>query len=167
MDHHRTTDYSAPADAQHGATDGHDALQVFVGAWRLEGRQIDTEVGPAADIHGVERFEWLSGGHFLVHNFHAHVGDTRAACLEVIAWDESDNVYPIRTYYDSGQVNEWSMRDGSGVWITTGDWSIGGEIRRVRCAHVFVDPRVRTCLWEYSVEGAWRTFWEIRAMALP
>ncbi len=90
-----------------------------------------------------------------------------AACLEVIAYDASDNVYPIRTYYDTGEVNEWTMRDGSGVWITTGDWSIGGEIRRVRCAHVFVDPRVRTCLWEYSVDGAWRTFWEIRAMALP
>ena len=167
MDNYRTTDLTLPTIAQQGATAEHDKLQQFVGAWRLEGRQIDTDVGPAAEINGVERFEWLSGGFFLVHNFHAHVGEAKAACIEIIGYNARDDLYPIRTYYDNGKVNEWSMRDGSGVWITTGDWSIGGEIRRVRCAHVFVDPRVRTCLWEYSVDGAWRTFWEIRAMALP
>jgi hypothetical protein len=166
MDQQIRADLSAPADAQHGATTGHANLAPFVGAWRLEGRQLETDVGPAAEIHGVERFEWLSGGFFLIHNFHAHVGDGKAACLEIIAYDAKDDIYPIRSYYDDGQVNEWTMRDGSGIWIMNGDWDIGGEVRRVRCAIVFVAPQVRTCLWEYAVDGAWRTFWEVRAVTL-
>ncbi len=168
MDHDSVgTQLTAPTDAQQGATVSHRQLQAFVGAWRLEGRQLETEVGPAADITGVERFEWLSGGFFLTHHFHAHVGDGKAACLEIIGYDAGKDNYPVRTFYDNGQVNEWTMRDGSGVWVLTGDWSIGGQPQRVRCAVVFMDPRVRTCLWEYAVDGAWRTFWEVRAMALP
>ena len=161
------TAISVPSDAQEGASPSHSLLQTFVGAWRLEGRQLETEIGPAADITGVERYEWLSGGYFLVHHFHAHVGGEKAACLEVIGYDAGQDLFPVRTFYDNGHVSEWSIREGSGVWIMTGDQPIAGELRRVRCAIVFMDPRVRTCLWEYSVEGAWRTFWEVRAMALP
>lgn len=167
MDHTDTTTApTAPADALTGATESHKQLQAFVGAWRLEGRQLETDVGPASDITGVERYEWLSGGFFMIHHFHAHVGTARAACIEMLSYDGERDLYLIRTFYDDGRTNEWTLRDGGGVWVLNGDWVIGGELRRVRCAIVFIDPRVRTCLWEYSIDGAWRTFWEVRAMAL-
>ncbi len=164
---HRTQPAVAvPPDAQLGATPEHEALRPFIGAWRVEGRQLETAIGPAADIHGIERFEWLSGGHFLVHNFHAQVGDGKAAYLGIIGHDPKEHVYPIRTFHDDGKVSEGTMRDGSGIWIMNGEWNVRGQLYRVRCAVVFVDPRVRTCMWEYAVDGAWRAFWELRAVTL-
>jgi hypothetical protein len=39
----------------------HKRLAMFVGEWNVAGRQLDSWVGPAAEIAGTERFEWLAG----------------------------------------------------------------------------------------------------------
>ena len=155
-----------PAHPSPGATPGHALLQAFAGSWSFEGRQLESDVGPAAHITGVERYDWLSGGNFLVHHFHARVGDGKAACIEMIGFDDEANVYPVSTFYDNGETNTWTMRDGTGVWIMNGEWPVAGQVTHVRCAMVFVEPRVRTCVWEYAVTGAWRPFWELRAMSI-
>jgi hypothetical protein len=59
------------------------------------------------------------------------------------------------------------MRDGTGVWIMNGEWPVAGQVTHVRCAMVFVEPRVRTCVWEYAVNGAWRPFWEFARCRSP
>lgn len=161
MDH---VDTSAPA--RHGATQARQCLQPFVGAWSFEGRQLPTDIGPEATVTGVERYDWLSGGNFLVHHFHARVGEGTAACLEMVGFDDESSVYPVSTFYDNGDTNAWTMRDGKGIWIIDGHWPVNGRSAHVRCAIVFVQPRVRTIVWEYAVNGVWRTFWELRALAV-
>lgn len=157
---------SSDAPPRPSPTAEHKRLSIFVGTWNLEGRQHATRVGPAADITGTERFEWLSGGFFLVHHFDARVGGQPAACIEVTGYDASTGTYPTHTYYNNGQSAEWQLVDRDGSWILTGEWSMGGETVAVRCTIEFADEgRSRTAKWESSSDGArWETFWDVKAI---
>jgi Protein of unknown function (DUF1579) len=144
----------------------HKRLTIFLGTWNLQGRQHATRVGPAVEITGTERFEWLAGGFFLVHHFDARVGDAPAACIEVTGYDASTGTYPIHTYYNNGQSAEWEPieRDGT-TWILTGEWPMQGETVQVRCTIEFADEgNSRTARWESSSDGTrWETFWDVKA----
>jgi hypothetical protein len=143
----------------------HRRLGIFVGTWDLEGRQHASPVGPAAEITGLERFEWLSGAFFLVHRFEARVAGAATACIEVTGYDASTGTYPTRTYYNNGQQADWQMTERNGTWFLTGEWPIGGETAQVRCTIEFADEgNTRTARWESSSDGAhWETFWDVKA----
>lgn len=75
----------------------HRRLDVFVGKWNMEGQQYDGPVGPAAKITAVDTYEWLTGGFFLVHRCEGRVGDSEAACIEIISHDVSSQSYPTHS----------------------------------------------------------------------
>jgi len=143
----------------------HKRLEVFVGTWRVEGRQLEGWVGPAAAISGVERFEWAPGKFFLVHHFDSRVGADQAACIEITGYDGSAGAYATRTYYNNGQAAEWSMEEQDGTWTLTGQWPTGGTRMQVRCRVEFHDEgNSRTGTWESSGDGSrWETFWRVTA----
>ena len=118
----------------------HKRLGIFVGTWNLEGRQHAGPVGKAAEITGVERYEWLAGGLFLVHHFDSQVGGAQAACIEVIGYDPSTRTYPTHTYYNNGQSADWQLSERDETWVLTGRW-------------------------ESSRDGvAWEPFWDVKAI---
>ena len=140
-------------------------LDAFVGEWNVEGRQLASVVGPAGDLTGVERYEWLAGGFFLVHHFDARLGMDEAACIEITGYDASDGSYPTHTFYNNGQTNDWRLREQAGGWLLTGQWPMGGGTMQVRCTIRFSDGgRTRASTWESSTDGSrWETFWDVRA----
>jgi Protein of unknown function (DUF1579) len=143
----------------------HKRLAMFVGDWNVAGRQVASRVGPAAEIAGTERFEWLAGDFFLVHHFDCRVGADLAACIEVTGYDPVTRSYPTHTYYNNGQSAEWQMTEQDDAWIITGEWPMEGGTAQVRCTVEFGDEgNSRTGKWESSSDGAnWETFWEVRA----
>lgn len=44
-------------------------LDFLVGKWELSGNTEEGPMGPAATLSGVETFEWMEGGFFLVHHW--------------------------------------------------------------------------------------------------
>jgi hypothetical protein len=146
-------------------TAGHKLLTLFVGRWNVAGVQLASRVGPAAEISGTERFEWLEGGHFLLHHFDARVGGAPAACIEVTGYDPTTGTYPTHTYYNTGQRAEWRLAERDGTWTLTGEWPIAGEATQVRCTIEFADEgNTRTSKWESSSDGSrWETFWTVKA----
>ena len=148
-----------------GARTGHRSLDVFIGTWNTEGRQLPGPVGPAAKVSAVETYEWLTGGSFLVHRFEGDVGGAEAACIEIIGRETADGTYPVHTYYNNGVANEWLLQKGDGAWTLTGVWELAGMSMNVRCTIVFsADGNTRTGKWEHSGDGApWQTFWEVKS----
>ena len=144
---------------------GHRRLDVFLGKWNMEGQQYDGPAGPAAKITAVETYEWLTGGFFLVHRFEGRVGDSEAACIEIIGHDASRQNYPTHSFYSNGTTSEWHTREHDGIWTLTGHWPMAGRSVRVRCTTVFSDSgNTMTGKWEHSSAGSeWQTFWEVKA----
>jgi hypothetical protein len=143
----------------------HKRLGIFVGDWNVAGLQRESRVGPAAEIAGTERFEWLAGGFFLVHHFDCRVGGAQAACIEVTGYDPATGSYPTHTYYNDGRSAQWQLTLWDDIWVISGEWPIGGETAQVRCTVEFGDEgNTRTAKWESSSDGAnWETFWEVKA----
>jgi hypothetical protein len=143
----------------------HSRLNVFVGKWKMEGEQYDSPFGPAAKITAVQTYEWLTGGYFLVHRFEGRVGDSKAACIEIIGHDASSQSYLTHTFYQNGITNEWQARERDRIWTFTGDWQMAGKSVKVRFTAVFSDAgNTMTGKWEHSSDGSkWQTFWDVKA----
>lgn len=156
--HHTTSAHAAP-DIEH------ERLDAFVGKWHMEGQQLAGPAGPPASISAMETYEWLPGGQFLLHRFDGHIGDSPAACIEIIGFEPERRCYRAHTFYNNGQTNVWDIEHRNGQWLTLGDWTAGGQPTKVRCTTTLGDDgTTMQARWEHSRDGVkWETFWEVSA----
>jgi hypothetical protein len=140
-------------------------LDVFVGNWTLEGQQYDGPFGPDAKIVGVESYEWLTGGFFLVHRLGGRLDTTELACIEIIGFDESSKSYPRYTFYSNGRTNEWQSRESDSGWTVIGDSVLGEKSLKIQCTISFDESaKEMTSKWEYSSDGSdWKTLWDVKS----
>ncbi|MGH7725605.1 MAG: DUF1579 family protein [Candidatus Eiseniibacteriota bacterium] len=50
-------------------------LNPFVGVWNTEGEMRNTPSGSSTKFKATDTYEWLPGGHFLLHRFDANMPD--------------------------------------------------------------------------------------------
>ncbi|HEX6371876.1 MAG TPA: DUF1579 family protein [Longimicrobium sp.] len=101
---------------------GHQALAPFVGRWRTAGRVLESGSGPALEIAGVDEYEWLPGGFFLLHRVDVRMGGERAQALEIIGYDAGRRGYFMRSFDDQGNAGEMQARvSDDGTWTFEGD----------------------------------------------
>jgi hypothetical protein len=145
------------------------ALLPLVGKWHTEGAQLEGPLGPAAPFVAVETFEWLDGGHFLIHRLDGKFGRQRAACVEILGKDAGG--FFARTFYNDGNVNLWRLTEQGKTLVMTGEWPGGsGGPFQVRYTMSFEDAGdTLVGKWEQSRDNeTWRTFLEARSTkALP
>ena len=141
------------------------SLDVFVGEWHMEGKQLAGPIGPDADITAVQTFEWLDGHAFLIHRFDGRVGDSRASCIEIIGYDRDTGTCRAHTFYNHGLTNVWDIEQRDGAWRLLGDWNLGGNPLKARCTINFGnDNTTLSAKWECSSDGKqWQTFWDTHA----
>lgn len=102
---------------------------------------------PAARIEGVDTYEWLPGGFFLMHKIDARVGDEEIKGIEIIGYDASSQTYPTRSFDNKGNTGAYQASVRDGVWTFrgeaerfTGSFSDGGD--------------TLTGAWERSSDGS-------------
>lgn len=97
-------------------------LDAVVGVWRTEGLTVATDDGPAVRITGSDTYEWLPGGHFLLHHVDVTIGGQRYRALEVIGeYNPVDDDYVARAYDSAGDTGTMTVRvDADGVWTIAG-----------------------------------------------
>ncbi len=156
--HHASAARAAP-DVEH------ERLDAFAGKWHMEGQQLAGPAGPAASISALQTYEWLPGGQFLVHHFDGRIGDSPAACIEVLGFEPERRCYRAHTFYNNGQTNVWDVEHHEGHWLFLGDWTAGGRPMKVRCTTTFAaDGTTMASKWEHSSDGSqWHTFWDVSA----
>ena len=154
---HQSSAFAGDVDLEH--------LNVFIGKWHMEGRQLAGPAGPAASISALQTYEWMQGERFLIHRFDGHVGDSQASCIEIIGADTERQCYRAHTFYNNGQMNVWDMDERDGQWRLLGDWNASGKSMKVRCTVTFADDgQTMNSKWEHSNDGAkWQTFWDVSA----
>jgi hypothetical protein len=154
------------------AAAGLSALEKLVGKWHTEGQQYEGPLGAAAPFAAVEVFEWLEGGHFLVHRLDGHLGGQTAACVEVLGKRE-DGQLVAHTFYSDGKRNDWVVKADGPSLVWSGVWpkSSGGS-SQVRYTMSFEDAgNTLVGKWEQSADGqTWQVFLDARgtkAQPLP
>ena len=95
----------------------------IIGRWRSSGTVFD-EAGTAVQaINGTDEYEWMVGGHWVIHRVDVMMGSDRVQALELIGdHDGGDDSYTMRAFDSSGEFSAMTARrQADGSWIFTGD----------------------------------------------
>ncbi|WP_219415229.1 DUF1579 family protein [Pseudonocardia nigra] len=124
------------------------ALDVLVGRWTSSGRTVARPGEPSIAITGTDTYEWLPGGHFLVHRVDVRVGEEQVDVLEVIGRDE-DGTIAMRSFDHRGDsaVMHASV-DAAGTW------TFAGPAERAQLV-VAEDGRSMSARWERRAGNGW------------
>lgn len=140
------------------ATPEHQRLEVFIGSWRTEGATIAQDEAPAMPVRSSDIYEWLPGGHFVVHRWDGQVGDAEVHGLEVIGVDSQSGAYRTQFFDNDGNSGseELSVRDRTWTWL--GRKVMGAAWHR--CTSVLShDGKTMTARHERSADGQTWTPW--------
>jgi hypothetical protein len=100
----------------------HQALAPFVGRWRTAGEVLASGSTPALEIAGIDEYEWLPGGFFLLHRVDVRIGGEPVQALEIIGWEAERGSYFMRSFDSQGNASEMRARvDDDGTWRFEGD----------------------------------------------
>jgi hypothetical protein len=137
-----------------------EQLNPFVGVWKTEG---EMKAGPNAQVKftAVDTYEWLDGGHFLVHRFDADMPDGKVQGIEVIGYNRETKSYPMHSFDNSGKVSLMQAR------LEQDTWTFEGESIRFRGGFQN-GGKVFAGLWELrSGEGAaWQPLMQVSLMKI-
>ena len=142
---------------QQPATPGLVPLDRFVGTWDTEG-----EVGAgesAVHFEATDEYEWLSGGHFLVHKFRARMPDGETSGIEVISHDPASNTFAMRSFDNAGSSGVMTAHHEGDHWVFLGE--------HMRFSGAFSsDGREFSGLWELkSAEAStWQPWMTVRLL---
>lgn len=142
---------------------GLEALNPLVGKWHTEGQQYDGPLGPASPFVAVETFEWLDGGHFLVHRLEGKFGRKPSACVQIFGKD-AEGLF-AQTFYNDGTTKTWRVTESANALILAGSWATAAGTLEVRYTARFIEEgNTIAGAWEQSPDGAhWQPFLEVRS----
>jgi hypothetical protein len=79
-------------------------LELLVGRWRTQGWTRPTPAAPRARIEAVDTYEWLPGGHALLHRVDALVGEEKVEGAEIIGYDPPRGGYVTQYFGNDGRT---------------------------------------------------------------
>ena len=137
-------------------------LDIFVGQWRMSGRQLDSPLGADKTLEGHQTVEWLQGDRFLLMKLEGCLGQNEAGCAEITGASPNGHGYRVQAFYSDGSHREWKLGERDGIWIRTSGDEADGVAVRTRCLTTFTPGGLsQNSRWEYSPDGEiWTPFCE-------
>ena len=99
----------------------HRALDIFAGKWITQGTIRATKGTAAAEMHAIDRYEWLPGGYFMLHKVDALIAGNVSQSIEVMGYDKAQGCYVTRSYDDQGMTEEFTARLKGQAWFIDGE----------------------------------------------
>lgn len=93
-----------------------ERLSPFVGVWRTEGEIRTGTAGQPAKFAARDAYEWLPGGHFLLHRFDADMPDGKIQGIEVIGYSRETKSYPMYSFDSAGNMSLMQAHLEKGTW---------------------------------------------------
>jgi hypothetical protein len=94
-------------------------LDRFVGIWVTDGEMDSGE--SVTRFEATDEYEWLPGGYFLLHRFHARMPDGETAGIEVISHDVATNSFVMRSFDSTGTSGLMHAHHDGDHWTYLGD----------------------------------------------
>jgi len=123
-----------------------ERLNVFIGRWMTEGETVAEPNAPAVPIVASDVYQWLPGGHFVMHPAYGRIGTVGVGGLEVIGYNRATGQYQCRFFDSQGNTTTQTLSNRDNVWT----WQGAHE----RCTGVFAaDGKTMTARHERSDDG--------------
>jgi hypothetical protein len=146
-----TADSEAPPTRGHQ----HEALAVFLGRWRAEGKSYGSPKQPEDDPKSAavpwlstHVAKWHTGEFFLIQDERAIVGGNPFDTLSVLGVDARTGRYFARSFENHGYYRNYEVAVEGRVWTLTGP----KERARIEFA---ADGRTQAITWEWRPKQAW------------
>lgn len=78
-------------------------LSFLIGKWHTQG-EILNAVPQSRTIRGMDSYEWVSGGAFILHRVDVFMGTKRMEAIELIGYDESHKTYFMKSFDSDGEA---------------------------------------------------------------
>jgi hypothetical protein len=122
-------------------------LDVFIGRWMTEGETVAEPDSPAVPIVASDVYQWLPGGHFVMHPAYGCIGTVGVGGLEIIGYDHATREYQCEFFDSQGNETPQTLSNSDNVWTWQGT--------RARCTGVFTpDGKTMTARHERSDDGS-------------
>src|SRR5215217_8028245 len=133
----------------------HEALSVFLGEWRAEGRSFGDSEQPngapraqPAPWKSTHTGRWHTGRFFLIQDERAVTGAAPFDTLSILGWDADRGCHFARTFENHGFQRCYDVTVDGRVW------TFSGATERARI--VFSDDgATQTITWEWRPEAGW------------
>jgi hypothetical protein len=106
---------------QEAASTALGRLNGFVGAWETEGEVKASPSGQPVKFKATDNYEWLPGGHFLLHRFDADMPEGNINGIEVIGYDKETSSYPMHSFDSQGNAVVMQGRVDEDAWRFVGE----------------------------------------------
>jgi hypothetical protein len=78
-------------------------LQFLIGKWHTEGEILQDVSDSLKKIRGMDTYEWISEGFFILHRVDVFMGNKRTELIEVIGYDENHKSYFMKSFDNNGK----------------------------------------------------------------
>ena len=99
------------------------ALNFLIGKWNTKGEIKEDGKMPATKIKGVDSYEWILNGCFILHKVDVVMGDNRTEAIELICeYENTNKTYKMRSFDNQGNFMTMEAHlDESGALHILGD----------------------------------------------
>lgn len=133
----------------------HDALAVFLGTWRAEGKSYGSPKQPDDDPKSAAEpwvsthtGRWHTGEFFVVQDERAMIAGKPFDTLSLIGMDGATGRYSVRSFENHGFYRHYDLTVDGRVWTITGK----KERARIEFSG---DGRTQTITWEWRPRDRW------------
>lgn len=98
-----------------------ECLSAFVGVWDTEGEMKASPSRQFMKFKATDTYEWLPGGHFLLHRFDADMPDGNVKGIEVIGYSQESKSYPMHSFDSLGNASVMHARIDQETWTFLGE----------------------------------------------
>jgi hypothetical protein len=132
-------------------------LNFLIGKWHTQGEILQGASVSSKGIRGMDIYEWVSGGFFILHRVDVFMGNERTEAIEIIGYDENRKSYFMKSFDNQGaSITMYAVLEKSGV-LKFGD----NKMKSVLTANK--DGNSMTAKWELSENGkTWKPWMNIQ-----
>ncbi len=99
----------------------HSLLAAFIGKWAIEGQNFaKAPVSASSEVQGIETYEWLPGGFFVVYRWDRHFATATHTGLGMISHDESNHTFSCTNYDNIGYKRTYEILYENEEWTFSG-----------------------------------------------
>ncbi len=86
-----------------------DKLNIFIGRWITEGETVAQADAPAVPIVASDIYQWLPGGHFVMHPAYGRIGGVGVGGLEIIGFDSMSGQFQCHFFDSQGTTTTQTL----------------------------------------------------------
>src|SRR6187549_972149 len=79
-------------------------LSFLIGRWHTIGEVLQNIPNAPKVIRGMDTYEWISGGFFILHRVDVFIGNERTEGIEIIGYDKNQKSYFMKSFDNQGEA---------------------------------------------------------------